>query len=85
MIDAIADLIHRMEPEAFFGLMIPLTVVVGGILIAIAGMIIKHSRYHRDAALKTEMIARGMSAEEIERVLAAKTCSKAVQLSKSFE
>ena len=73
MFDAIVQLISRMEPEAFFGLLIPLSAVVGAMTVGIIALVLKHLRFLRDSALKQEMIVRGMSADDIERVLAAKS------------
>ncbi len=57
--------------------MIPITAVAGTMIIGLVALITKHLRSVRqreiDATLKQEMIARGMSADEIERVLAAKS------------
>jgi hypothetical protein len=53
-------------------------VAVFGTIMAVAGMATwrKHQATKLEAELKMEMLARGMSAEEIERVLAAKSTSK---------
>jgi len=76
MFDAITHLISRMEPEAFMGLLIPLSAVVGVMAVGIIALVIKHLRFLRESALKQEMLARGMSADDIERVLAAKAPGK---------
>lgn len=73
MFDAIAQLISRMEPEALFGLLIPLFAISGVMTVGIIALVLKHLRFTRDSALKQEMIAHGMSADDIERVLAAKS------------
>ena len=73
MFDAIAQLISRMEPEAFMGLLIPLSAVVGVMTVGIVALLLKHLRFVRESALKQEMLARGMSAADIERVLSAKS------------
>ncbi|HEY2759555.1 MAG TPA: hypothetical protein VGI75_02390 [Pirellulales bacterium] len=77
MFEAFTKMFERIEPEAFFGLMIPLTAVTGSMIVGIVALITKHLRSVRqreiDAMLKQDMIARGMSAGEIERVLAAKS------------
>ncbi len=53
-------------------------VAVFGTIIAIAGMITwrKHQASKMQTELKLEMLARGLSADEIERVLAAKPSGK---------
>jgi len=73
MFDAIAQLISRMEPEAFMGLMIPLCAVAGGVIVGVTALALHHLRFLRESALKQEMIVRGMSADDIERVLSAKS------------
>ena len=77
MFDALTQMIDRMDPQAFFALLIPLCAVGGTVIVGIVALITKHLRSVRqreiDATLKQEMIARGMSADEIERVLAAKS------------
>lgn len=73
MFDAIAQLISRMEPEAFIGLMIPLVAVVGVMIVGVFALALKHLRFLRESALKQEMVARGMSADDIERILSAKS------------
>ena len=73
MFDAVAQLISRMEPEAFMGLLIPLFGVVGVMTVGIVALVLKHLRFVRESALKQEMLARGVSAEDIERVLSAKS------------
>jgi hypothetical protein len=73
MFDAISQLISRMEPEAFMGLLIPLAGVVGVMTVSIVVLVLKHLRFLRESALKQEMLVRGMSADDIERVLSAKS------------
>ena len=73
MFDAIAQLISRMEPEAFMGLLIPLSAVAGTMIVGIVVLVLKHLRFLRESALKQEMLARGMSAEDIVQVLSAKS------------
>jgi len=73
MFDAISQLISRMEPEAFMGLLIPLSGVVGVMTVSIVVLVLKHLRFLRESALKQEMLVRGMSADDIERVLSAKS------------
>ncbi len=76
MSEAIANLINRANPEAFFGIVIA---VGGAFLVAIIGIIASHWYKWRkreiDANLKLEMLSRGMSADDIERVLSAGTAS----------
>ncbi len=59
--------------EAVFGICIPF---IAGVIVAVTAIIsINRRKMQRDdmeATLKMEMIERGMSAEEIERVLAAR-------------
>jgi hypothetical protein len=76
MTDALIEMIRRTDPAAFMGLMIPISAVAGTIIFGIVAMVLHHLRSARDASLKHEMIAQGMSADEIERVLAAKSSSK---------
>ena len=76
MFDAIAQLISRMEPEAFMGLLIPLSAVVGVMTVGLVALVLRHLRFVRESAIKQEMLARGMSADDILRVLAAKTSGK---------
>lgn len=73
MFDAIAHLISRMEPDAFMGLLIPPSAVVGVMIIGIVVLALKHLRFVREPALKQEMLARGMSPDDIERVLSARS------------
>ena len=58
-----------------FGPFIALVAVVGGLLMPlvaiIGGLTYKHRKLHLEAALKQQMIERGMSAEEIKEVLGA--------------
>jgi Na+-transporting methylmalonyl-CoA/oxaloacetate decarboxylase gamma subunit len=76
MTEAIINLINRSKPDEF----IALVLIFGGsmlvAIIAIVGSFIYHFRKREaEINLKHEMIARGMSADEIERVLAAKSAS----------
>jgi hypothetical protein len=63
------------------GPFIALVAIVGGLLIPLAAIIgtftYKHRRLHVEAALKQQMIERGMSAEEIREVLQASMSRKA--------
>jgi hypothetical protein len=59
--------------------LVAIVAIGGGILAGIITSILQHIRKVRtaemEASLKAQMIERGMSAEEIERVLRAKTSS----------
>jgi hypothetical protein len=59
---------------------VPVLAIVGGLLIAAIGIFVGSWRKVRqaemDAALKQDMLNRGMSAEEIERVLKASSGTK---------
>jgi hypothetical protein len=59
----------------FTPLLIPLVAIVGGLLIPIVYLIGRMRQTELEINLKNEMIARGMSAEEIERVMRASTPS----------
>src|SRR5690348_6907429 len=60
---------------------ITLVAIVGGLLVPLTAIIgaftYKHRRLHVEAALKQQMIERGMSVEEIKEVLAASMSRKA--------
>ena len=64
-----------------FGPFITLVAVVGGLLIPlvaiIGGLTYKHRKFQVEAALKQQMIERGMSADEIKEVLGAGRPGKA--------
>jgi hypothetical protein len=68
--------ILRQHPEFLMGL--SGMVAVFGTIIAVAGMLTwrKHQATKMETELKMEMLARGMSADDIERILAAKAESK---------
>jgi hypothetical protein len=80
MSDALANLMNRSSPEAFFGIVIS---VGGAFLVAIVAIIVgswsQVRRREMDTSLKQEMLARGMSAEEIERVLSAGSASAEIR------
>jgi predicted negative regulator of RcsB-dependent stress response len=65
--------VFRSDPEKLGGVIFWAIIVIG--VLGYAG--IKAWRYNeagkRDAELKLEMVAKGMSAADIERILAAKT------------
>jgi hypothetical protein len=72
MTEALINLINRSKPDEF----IALVLIFGGSMVVAIIAIIASFVYHfrkREAEinLKHEMIARGMSADEIERVLSA--------------
>jgi hypothetical protein len=62
------------------GAFIALIAIVGGLLVPLTAIIgaftYKHRRLHLEAALKQQMIERGMSAEEIREVLQASMSRK---------
>ena len=64
-----------------FGPFITLVAVVGGLLIPlvaiIGGLTYKHRKFQVEAALKQQMIERGMSADEIKEVIGAARSGKA--------
>jgi hypothetical protein len=64
-----------------FGPFIALVAVVGGLLIPLAaiigGLTYKYRKLQVEAALKQQMIERGMSADEIKEVLGAGRSGKA--------
>ena len=64
-----------------FGPFIALVAVVGGLLIPlvaiIGGLTYKHRKLQVEAALKQQMIERGMSADEIKEVIGAARSGKA--------
>ena len=64
-----------------FGPFIALVAVVGGLLIPlvaiIGGLMYKHRKLQVEAALKQQMIERGMSAAEIKEVIEASMSGKA--------
>ena len=68
-----SPLVADLPVEAILGITLPL--LIGG-AVAITALITGHFRKSQrddmEATLKMEMIQRGMSAEEIERVLAAR-------------
>jgi len=70
------DLVSKLDGGEFLGLcgiLLGLTAVLGGVGIAIAKVVAAHFRRTQldemEATLKLEMIQRGMSADEIKRVL----------------
>jgi hypothetical protein len=62
--------------ENIFGMIIPIVAIVGGVAIAIIAVVSSHAVKARqaelEAALKQDMLNRGMSAEEIQRVIEAR-------------
>ncbi|MGE5612562.1 MAG: hypothetical protein ACM359_25160 [Bacillota bacterium] len=69
-----SDLLGAQIPD-LLGVLIPLAAVIGGITIAVISVITTHAVKARqaelEAALKRDMINRGMSAEQIKQVLEA--------------
>jgi hypothetical protein len=67
--------------EIGFGHFIALVALVGGLLIPlvaiIGGLTYKHRKFQVEAALKQQMIERGMSAAEIKEVIGASRSGKA--------
>src|SRR5262249_20392129 len=81
MTEAITDFIHRSNPDEVF----PLVLIFGGsavvaIVAIVAAFIYASKKRDSDAALKHEMIARGMSADEIQQVLSAKPTAEKVNV-----
>jgi hypothetical protein len=72
MSEAIINLINRSKPDEFIALVL---IFGGGMVVAltaiIGGLIYKFRKREAVINLKHEMIARGMSVDEIERVLKA--------------
>lgn len=72
MTEAIINLINRSKPDEFIALFL---IFGGSLLVALTAIICtflyKFRKREAEINLKHEMIARGMSAEEIEKVLAA--------------
>jgi hypothetical protein len=62
-----AELLSRMGP----GELIPLVAIVGGLICGIITVVGVYLHRIRQTELKKDMVYRGMSAEEIETVLAA--------------
>ena len=64
-----------------FGPFIALVALVGGLLIPlvaiIGGLYVTHRKFQVEAALKQQMLERGMSAEEIKEVIGASRSGKA--------
>ena len=67
----VEQFISKLEPHD----LVAVVVLTLGALIALVAIIATHWRTHKrtevEAALKQEMLARGMSAEDIERVIKA--------------
>jgi hypothetical protein len=75
--DALIHLVNRADPVAIVALLL---IFGGSAVVAVIAIVFSftYSWRKREAELnlKHEMIARGMSADEIERVLAAKSDSQ---------
>lgn len=72
------DILSKLDSDemlAVFGMLVGVVAILGGVAVAITAVVSAHRRRMQldemEATLKMEMIQRGMSAEEIERVLAA--------------
>ncbi len=72
MVPLIADSEWWDNPAVFMWVAIALMVIVP----SIGSYLVRWRKSELDASLKQEMIARGMSADEIERVLKAKSPTK---------
>jgi hypothetical protein len=74
-----ADMLSRLNGPEFIGLIVAVLLLGGGMLVGLllglAGIITSHRRGLRqvelEMALKQEMVRKGMSAEDIERVIRA--------------
>src|SRR5690242_2813718 len=77
MTEAIISLINRSKPDDFLALVLIFGgSAVVGLTAIILTFIYKSRAREADINLKHEMLARGMSADEIERVLAATSSPK---------
>lgn len=73
------DVISKLDSEdviALCGMVVGVVAILGGITVAVAKVVSSHYRRTQldemEATLKMEMIQRGMSADEISQVLAAR-------------
>jgi hypothetical protein len=74
MTDSIINLINQTKPEAFIALVLTFGVgLVVAIISVIGGFVYSLRKHAAELNLKHEMIARGMSAEEIKTVLEARS------------
>jgi hypothetical protein len=69
---ALIDLIRRTSPEDVCSLLIAGGVMLVALIISLTYMCLRHRRSETILQLKAEMVSRGMSAAEIERVLDTK-------------
>lgn len=67
------DLLQRVPPHDIAGIVVIVFFVGGGVVLAGWKLWLKHQKEERNAELKRDMIAAGMSADEIVRVLEAGT------------
>lgn len=71
------DMLSRMNPGEFIGLCAVVIGAGGGVLIALTGMIggfwYSARKAEAEAGLKRELVAAGLSAEDVERVVNATT------------
>ncbi len=70
------DILSKLDNDdmlAVFGMLVGVVAILGGVAVAITAVVSAHRRRMQldemEATLKMEMIQRGMSAEEIARVL----------------
>ncbi len=75
-------LLDHLTPEIGFWLTVATSVLVVCATVAVMTIIITaHLRKKWDATLKLEMVQRGLSAEDIERILHARTSAMGIQSS----
>jgi hypothetical protein len=76
MSDSLSSLLNFNSPFA----MIVMVILIGsaaGVITAIAAQIGKYASHRADLHLKRELVERGLSVEEIERIVAAKSGNNA--------
>jgi hypothetical protein len=77
LMNILTDQLRDMPSGGVFALLLVLLVVGGGLCVGLitqlAGIWSKHKKTEMVLQLKSEMVARGMSVSEIERVLGAGT------------
>jgi hypothetical protein len=80
--DSIISKLGTEEILALAGMVVGVIAILGGITVAITQVVSSHRRRMQldemDATLKMEMIQRGMSAEEIDTVLRARSSSRKI-------
>ena len=67
------DLLSRLDSDTIIPVVVVPTVFLFLAICVIAGHWLAHRRSELDASLKQDMLDRGMSADEIEKVLKAKS------------